>query len=178
MRGGTGAGGIGGRQDASAACGPLGDAGELVAPESLEAARPVVDHLELPWFEPIDPLAPAARDRDDAHLSENRQVLGDGGLGQVEGLDQGGDGLLAVACQMLDDLAAAGLGDGVEGVGMDGGAWHGDIVFRNQNMSSPNRGNIRVGRGLRRALGGGRHRLFLIWPFRTTRIATGTITDA
>jgi hypothetical protein len=62
-------------------------------------------------------------------------VLGDGGLGKVEGGDDIADGAL-LGHEEGEDIAAAGLCDGVEGVGGGGGAWHERIIFLYRNMSS------------------------------------------
>ncbi len=69
------------------------------------------------------------------YLSEDAEVFGDGGLGEAEVLDEVVDALTGGVGEEVDDVTAAGFGDGVEGVGGCGGSGHGGSIFLYGNMS-------------------------------------------
>lgn len=60
-------------------------------------------------------------------------MLGNGRLFEVQSIDDFSDGALLEGKE-VKDIAAAGLGDGVEGVGSSGGARHGRIIHSHMGI--------------------------------------------
>src|SRR5215213_2444261 len=89
---------------------------EPLRPQPLEPAHPVVDGLERPAVDPVDPAPSHVADVDRPHLAEHAQVLGHLRLAQPERLDEVVDGALP-AGEHVEDLTAAGLRHRVERVG-------------------------------------------------------------
>src|SRR5215212_9893106 len=89
---------------------------EPLRPQALEPAHPVVYGLERPAVDPVEPAPSRVADVYRPHLAEHAQVLGHLRLAHPEHLDEVVDGALP-AGEDVEDLAAAGLGDRVEGVG-------------------------------------------------------------
>ena len=112
----------GGGSLAGEALGALLDAVGLVGPVTLVRLDPLVHGLELLGLEAVEALAAAGGDGDEPGFPEDGEVLGDGGLGEVEEADKFADGGGAAVGEGGDDVAPAGLGDGAEGVGRGRGA--------------------------------------------------------
>jgi hypothetical protein len=104
--------------------GGLLDAGQVVGPESIEFLDPVVHRFEFLRVEAVEAALAGLLDGDDAHFSQDAQVLGDGGLGETELNDDFGDVALGPLGEEVDDLPPTGFGDGVEDVGGCGCASH------------------------------------------------------
>jgi hypothetical protein len=117
------------------ALGELFDLVELVAPEALEAGGPLVERADGFGIGSVKHVAAVAADVYQANVFENAEVLGDGGLLDVEGIDDFVDGAF-LKDEVVQDVAAARLGDSVEGVGGCGGARHESNIFPYGNMSS------------------------------------------
>ena len=79
-----------------------------------------MDGFELLAVDAVEALSAVASGGDEADLFEDAEVLGDHGLGPAEAADEFGDGHFAGG-EGFEDLAAFGLGDGVEGVEGGGG---------------------------------------------------------
>src|SRR5579871_2947951 len=103
------------------AFGQLFDLVELVLPEALEGAGPFVERANRFGVGLVKHVAAIAADVDQADVLENAKVLGDGRLLDVERVDDFGDGAFLEG-EVVEDDAAAGFGDCVEGVGGGGGA--------------------------------------------------------
>jgi hypothetical protein len=104
--------------------GALFDLIDLVGPEAFVGLDPVVDGFELLGVEVVEAHLAALADGDDAYFAENAEVLGDGGLREAEDGYDVVDGVIAAVDEEGDDVSAAGLGDGVEGVCGGGGSRH------------------------------------------------------
>jgi hypothetical protein len=90
--------------------------GEGGAPVAIDIAADRIDAL---GGGAVDAAAAVAADGDEVGVEEDAEVLGDGGLGEAEGGDELADGALALA-KAVEDGAAAGVGEGLEGVGGHG----------------------------------------------------------
>jgi hypothetical protein len=111
------------RNVGSFALGAFFDAQQLVIPETFEFAGPVVEGLDGVGVGLVEHLAPIAAHANQTNLAENAEMLGDGRLLQAEaGYDVAYGAFLE--SEVGEDIAAAGFGDGVEGVGGGGGTWH------------------------------------------------------
>jgi hypothetical protein len=97
------------------ALGPFLDAAKLVFSEGLEGTDPAVDRFKLLGVQPIDRLMTAAAHVDEAHLSQDPQVLGDLRLGQVEAHNHVVGRPLAPS-EQVEDLSPPWFGDRVESV--------------------------------------------------------------
>ena len=64
----------------------------------------------------------------EANIAQHAQMLGDGGLLQAQAEDDLADGTF-LGREIVEDLTAARLGDGVEGIGSGGGARHGEGLY-------------------------------------------------
>ena len=116
------------------------DAIELASPEVLVGFDPVMHGLQLLCIEPVEAQLASFADGDDAHLAQDSEMLGDGGLVHAEAEDDVVDLVIFAVLQEADDLAAAGFGDGGEDVGGGGGARHeGNCIFHYENMSRTGR---------------------------------------
>src|SRR6266849_1775798 len=93
-------------------------------PVALEFACPLMQRADGFGVEAIHHLTALATDGDQADVAENAEVLGNGGLFEVHAGDDFGDGAFLQG-EEAENVAAAGLGDGVEGVGRGGGERHG-----------------------------------------------------
>jgi hypothetical protein len=94
-----------------------------------------VEWLDGPGVGAIEHLAAIAANVNEAYFEQNAEVLGDGWLRQIEGGDDVVYGAL-LGYEEAENVAAAGFGHGVEGVGGGGGARHGRIIFPYRHMSS------------------------------------------
>jgi hypothetical protein len=110
-------------------------AGELMPPVSLERAGPFVEWADRISVRAIEHLPAIAADIHEADLEQYAEVLGDGRLRKVESGDDVVYGAL-LGYEEAENVAAAGFGHGVEGVGGGGGARHERIIFLYGNMSS------------------------------------------
>jgi hypothetical protein len=72
---------------------------------------------------------------DQADVLEDAEMFGNGGLFEGESVHDITDGAF-IESEERQYVAAARFGDGVEGVGGGGGAWHGSNIFPYRNMSS------------------------------------------
>src|ERR1035441_8298194 len=93
-------------------------------PVLLEGGRPVVQGTDGFGVGAVELLAAQAANVDEAGLAQDAEVLGDGGLVQLQAGDDVAHGAL-VGCEEGEDLATAWFGDGVECVGGGGSAGHG-----------------------------------------------------
>lgn len=105
--------------------GPLLDAVELVLPQSLELARPVVHGPQLLRLEAIHTFSATPGGRHEANVPEHREVLGDAGLSDAQFLNELPHHPLTTPGQDLQDLAPAWLADGSERVAGGRGTGHG-----------------------------------------------------
>ena len=83
----------------------------------------------------VEGLSAIAAHLHEAHVEQDAQVLGHGGLWHLERGDDVADGALLVS-QEREDVAPPGFGDGIERVGCGRQARHTDIIFPYGNMSS------------------------------------------
>src|SRR5580704_18733608 len=116
------------------ALGQLLDFVELVLPEAFEGASPLVERANCLGVGPVKHVAAVAADTDEADVFEDAEVLRDRRLLDAEAADDFVDGALLKG-EVIQDVAAARLGDSVEGVGGSGGAWHELNIFPYGNMS-------------------------------------------
>src|SRR5580658_3655547 len=105
------------------ALGELFDLVELVAPEAFEARGPLVERADGFGVGSIKHVSAIAADVYQSNVLENAEVLGDGGLLDAQALDDLVDQAF-LEDEVVQDVAAARLGDSVEGVGGCGGARH------------------------------------------------------
>jgi hypothetical protein len=116
------------------AFGQLLDLVELVAPEAFKGGGPLVERADGVGVGFVEHVAAVAADAYQANVLENAEVLGDGRLFEAEAIDDFVYGAL-LKCEVIQDVAATGFGDGVEGIGGCGGARHGFNIFPYRNMS-------------------------------------------
>jgi len=109
-------------------------AGKLVPPVSLKCSGPFVERLDGFCIGAIEHLAAVAADVDEADFEQDAEVLGDGWLWQIEGGDDVVYGALP-GDEEAENVAAAGFGHSVEGVGGGRSARHERIIFLYGNMS-------------------------------------------
>jgi hypothetical protein len=107
-----------------AGLGALFDSGKLMTPVALECAGPIMERLNGIGVGVVKHLAALASHFHKTNFQQHAKVLGDGRLRQVECGDN------VVYCALLgdeegEDVAAAGFGHGIEGVGSGGGTGHG-----------------------------------------------------
>src|ERR1700730_849970 len=110
-------------------------AGQLMPPVSLKRAGPFMERADRLGVGAIEHLAAIAAHVHEADLEQHAKVLGDGRLRQVESGDDVVYGAL-LGYEEAQNVAAAGFGHGVEGVGSGGSARHGRNIFLYGNMSS------------------------------------------
>lgn len=103
-------------------------------PETLEGSGPLVERADGFCVRSIQLLATAATHPDEADVAQHAEMLGDGRLFEPRGIDDFRNGSFG-GCEEAEDFAAAGFGDGVEGVGVGAGSGHGFIIFRYGNVS-------------------------------------------
>ena len=84
---------------------------------------------------PIKHVAAVASDADKADVFEDAEMLGDRRLLDAQAIDDLVDRAF-LKNEVVQDVATAGFGDCVEGVGGCGGPWHGTNIFLYGNMSS------------------------------------------
>ncbi len=87
---------------------------EAVAPLGVSAAEPVVHREQALDLKSSRSALALAGPIDEAGRLQHLEVLGDGGLGQREGLGEFGDASLA-GCEAFEDRPAGGVGKGREG---------------------------------------------------------------
>src|SRR5579863_3332983 len=92
-----------------------------MAPEALEGLGPLVQRANGFGIGAVQHAAAVAANVDQAYVLEHAEVLGDGGLFES---------------QEAQDIATAGFGNGVEGVGGGGSARHGKNIYPYRNMLS------------------------------------------
>jgi hypothetical protein len=109
-------------------------ASELMPPVLLEPASPFMERPDRLGIGAIEHLAAVAADVNEANLEQHAEVLGDGRLRQIECGDDVVYGAL-LRYEEAENVAAAGFGHGVKGVGGGGGARHEWIIFPYRNMS-------------------------------------------
>ncbi len=105
-------------------------------PEALERTRPLVQRPDRLGVGSIEHPATVATYVDKADITQDAEVLRDGGLPQAQGRHNFSDRTLLQG-QIVQYFSATGLGDGVEGVRCCGCAWHeknNTCLYR--NMSS------------------------------------------
>src|ERR1700744_4345906 len=112
----------------------LFDSVQLMAPVAFEGGSPLVERADGVRVRSIKHVAAVAAHVDEADVFEHPQVLRDRGLLDAEAVDNLVDGTL-LKDEVVQDVAAAGLGDSVEGVGGCGGARHETNIFPYRNMS-------------------------------------------
>jgi hypothetical protein len=99
----------------------------LEVAESLEAVAFVfadpafVDVVDGDGVEVVELFAAVPDGGDEVGVLEEAEVLGDGLAGHVEVRAEGGEGLAVVLVEKVEELAAAGVGEGFEDVVHDGG---------------------------------------------------------
>jgi hypothetical protein len=89
---------------------------EAPLPGPGEAAHPLVDRLERPAVDPVEPLSPLLAHAHQADLAQHPQVLGDQRLREAQRRDEIADGPLARG-EDIQDLPPPGFGHRVERVG-------------------------------------------------------------
>lgn len=94
----------------------VGQTIEALVPEVLVGLDPIVDGLQALVGQRVEPLLPLGPHRDQAHLLQDRQVLGGLGLGEAQQPGDVVDRALALGDQ-VKDLAPARFRDRVEGIG-------------------------------------------------------------
>src|SRR5258708_8551286 len=104
-------------------------------PEALEGFGPVVKRADRFGIGLVKDLAAVAAAADQADVAQHFQMLGYGGLLQAEGCNDLPDRTLLEG-QIVQDVAAAGFGDGVEGVGSGRGSCDGEYICLYGHMSS------------------------------------------
>jgi hypothetical protein len=114
---------------------PLFHAGKLMPPVSLERASPFMQRPNRIGVGAIEHLAAVAAHVNEANFEQYAEVLGDGRLRQLKSGDDVVYGAL-LRYKEAENVATAGFGHGVKGVGGGGGARHERIIFLYRNMSS------------------------------------------
>src|SRR5438270_12241760 len=93
-------------------------------PVALEGCGPLVEGANGFGVGAVELLAAMTAHANEPDVAQHAKVLGDGRLLEAEGCDDVSDGPLG-AGEVGEDLAAAGLGDSVEGIGGGAGSGHG-----------------------------------------------------
>ena len=88
--------------------------GQAGAPEDAVLLDPGVDGAERFGIQLVDAVAAFAMFADQVGAAQQAQVLGDGGTGDREGFGDLSGGL-AAAAEEIEDGAAGGIGEGLEG---------------------------------------------------------------
>jgi hypothetical protein len=114
---------------------PLFHAGELMLPVALECAGPFVKRPNGVGVSVVEHLAALPSHIHQADFKQDAEVLGDGRLREIEIQNDIVYGAL-LRYEKRKNVAAAGFGHGVEGVGGGGSARHDWIIFPYRNMSS------------------------------------------
>jgi len=109
-------------------------ASQLMRPVTFKRAGPFMERPDRLGVGAIKHLAAVAADVNQANFEQHAEVLGDGGLREMESGDDVVYGAL-LGYEERENVAPAGFGDGVEGVGGGGGARHERIIFLYGNMS-------------------------------------------
>jgi hypothetical protein len=107
--------------------GALLDAAQLMTPETLEGARPLVERPDGVRVGAIEHVAALAAYLDQAHFAEHAKVLRNRRLLELEAPDDIPYGAL-LERKEIENLSTTWLGDSVEGVGSGGGSRHGLII--------------------------------------------------
>jgi hypothetical protein len=103
---------------------PLFHAGELVPPVTLKRAGPFMQRLNGVGVGAVKHLTALPPDIHETDLQKHAEVFRDGRLRQIEIHNDVVYGAL-LRYEKRENVAAAGLGHGVEGVGGGGGTRHG-----------------------------------------------------
>jgi hypothetical protein len=103
---------------------------QLVLPEALEGCGPFVERANGLGIGTIEHLAALAANVDQTDVLEDTKVFRDGGLLKAEGVHDIGDGAFLKG----EEVAAAGLGDSIKGVGGSGGTSHGKTMHSHMGM--------------------------------------------
>src|SRR5262249_50802468 len=106
-----------------------------MTPEPLESARPFPERANAHSVNAIKHLTALPSNIHEADFLEHFEVLGNGRLFHFQGIDDFADGALLKG-EEIQNVPAARLGDGVEGVGSCSSAWHDSNIFPYRNMSS------------------------------------------
>ena len=93
----------------------LGEQGEFVEPGGPERLEELLQWTELFMIGTVEPLLPIATDGHKTRIAQERQVLRDAGVAQIEAFDEFADREL-VAPNLAENLLAARLGDELEDV--------------------------------------------------------------
>ena len=94
---------------------------EALLPEGAVVAEPVGEGREGVGVGAVVGFAAVAAMLDELGALEDREVFGDGGLGDSGEGGEGVDGLFAVQCEVFVEAAAGGVGEGTEeGIGAGG----------------------------------------------------------
>ena len=102
----------------------LFDASELTTPVTFKRAGPFMQRADCIGVGTVKHLTALPPHTNKADLKQNAEVFGDGRLRQIEGGDDVVYGALP-GDEKAKNVAAAGFGHGVEGVGGGGGTRHG-----------------------------------------------------
>jgi hypothetical protein len=104
-------------------------------PEPFESARPLVEWLNRLGVGSIEHPATVATYVDEVNVSQDAEVLRDGGLLQPQGDNNVSDRAF-LQREIVQYFSPTDLGDGVEDIGCGGGAGHeNNITFPYRNMS-------------------------------------------
>jgi hypothetical protein len=98
---------------------------QLVPPETLECARPLVEWPDRACVGSIQHPAAVASDVDESNIEEDTQVLRDGWLLKTQGRHYVPDRAL-LQSEIVQDLSPAGLGDGIEHIRSGSCTRHGE----------------------------------------------------
>jgi len=112
-------------------------ASKLMPPITLKCAGPFMQRLYGIGVGSIKHLSALPSYIHKTDFQQHPQVLGDGRLREIESGDDVVDGAL-LRYKERKNVAAAGFGHGIEGVGSGGGARHEKSIFPYRNMSSIN----------------------------------------
>src|SRR6185437_387853 len=111
---------------------------EALAPRALVVLHPVVDRPQRLAVQPVQPLPPRLPHLDGSDLPEHAEVLRHLRLGETQGEHEVVHGPLA-ACEDVEDLPPARLGDRVERVGGRCCPCHGRIIYSYIGICQPMR---------------------------------------
>ena|SRR5271170_6322246 len=110
------------------------DGVEMVGPEVLKRLDPVVHWFELQRVKCVETLLTIFFHGNKPYLSEDTEVLRDGGLWNAQEFDEIVHGVVFGLGEDLDDLTAARFGEGGEGVGGCGERRHMGVLYSNYGI--------------------------------------------
>src|SRR5579859_1646569 len=106
-----------------------------MAPHAFEGGRPFPQRANRHCIDTVEHLSSLPPRFNQTDLAQHLQMLGDGGLLHFHGVDDLADRAL-LQSEVIEDVAAARFGDGVESVGGCSRSSHDANIFPYQNMSS------------------------------------------